>query len=151
MVQDTLKIANFVGASPQLFQSQEWSSYGSTTAYIITAVIGAYGWIAAAAIVLAFLALFAFMIRRSLKIADPFGRLLASGITSLFFVRFAISILSGTIFPNGLYYVLPFLGCGSSLYLVDVLLMGIFLSVWRRSSFMTKDTVRVLKRALQSE
>ena len=132
MIQNTLKSANFVGAAPQLIQSQEWSSYGSSTAYLITAVIGAYGWLAAAAIVLAFLALFTLMIRRSLKIADPFGRLLASGITSLFFIRFAISMLSGTVFPNGLYYVLPFLSCGSSLYLVDALLMGVFLSVWRR-------------------
>ena len=146
MIQNTLQSANFIGASPQLIQSQELSSYGSSTAYIITTVISAYGWLAAAAIVLAFLALFAFMIRRSLKIADPFGRLLASGITSLFFVRFAISILSGTIFPNGLYYVLPFLGCGSSLYLVDALLMGVFLSVWRRSSFMTTNTPYVLKK-----
>jgi cell division protein FtsW (lipid II flippase) len=136
-MQEAFKGANAVGASPQFI---EWR-FLNTSQYMVTAFIVGYGWLPALAIVLAFIVLFVFMISRSLKIADPFGRLLASGIAALFLFRLALFVLASTGLVGGLSFVIPFVSCGSIFYIADAMLIGIFLSVWRRSTFMKKDNI----------
>ena len=82
-----------------------------------------------------------------------YGRLLAVGISAFFTARVVLLIMTNLGLINGA-FSLPFLSFGRFEYLEDAVLMGIFLSVWRRSSYMkdeTKETVLIKKQAPLSE
>lgn len=132
--------AQLIGPSEYYCANQEllhlpWRS----TSYIFTAIIGAYGWFLGIAIAVAFIAMFTLMILRSQKIRHTFGNLLATSISAFLLIRFIICILTNTGFFGGIECNLPFISYGRFDYVVNALLIGIFLSVWRRSSFMEKD------------
>lgn len=111
----------------------------SSTNYIFTAIIGAYGWLLGIGIAFAFIAMFTFMILRSQKIQHTFGKLLATGISAFLLIRFILCILTNTGVFGGIECNLPFISYGRFDYVVNALLIGIFLAVWRRSTFMEKD------------
>ncbi|MDD5018216.1 MAG: hypothetical protein PHO15_08980, partial [Eubacteriales bacterium] len=130
MVKDMLQGAKLVGASPNYIQNQTWDLTGSRTGYILTAVIGAYGWLAGIGIALVFAALFASMAVYSQRVTHPFGRLLASGISAFFCIRFVLFMLANLGLIGGISVNLPFVSYRSFNYVADALLTGIFLSVW---------------------
>jgi cell division protein FtsW (lipid II flippase) len=85
---------------------------------------------------LVFLAMLAQLIGRSLKVKDGLGKTLTLGISAIFAVRclfFVLCVLgvSGTLSAG-----IPFISDGISFFLFNSVLVGVFLSVWRRSSFM---------------
>lgn len=134
--------ARFVGPSSFYLEGPAWQLWASRTGYIITAIIGAYGWLAGILVVLASLALCLFMLSRSLRITHSYGRLLSIGVSAYFLTRVVLCILTnfGALHGN---VNLPFISFGRFDYLADALLVGVFLSVWRRSTFMKEDTVSV--------
>ncbi len=143
MVHNMLKEAKIIGAAPQYIQSQTWSLGDSTTGFILTAVIGAYGWLAGAGVILAFTALLLLLIARSLKITDSFGKLLTFSVCAFFFIRFMLFTLTNLGLIGGISVNLPFVSYGNSSYIADAVLIGIFLSVWRRSSIIKPSLIPV--------
>lgn len=139
-VSEMLKDAQFIGSSPYYISNQAYSLHGSSTTYIFTVIISAYGWLLGFGIVILFIAMFTFMIIRSQKIRHTFGKLLATGISTFLLIKFVISILTNVGLFGGMETNLPFMSYGRFDCVGHALLIGIFLCVWRRSTFMQKDT-----------
>jgi cell division protein FtsW (lipid II flippase) len=141
MVRKMLTGAQLIGPSPYYLQRQSWDLQGSGSSFIMTSVIAAYGWLPAIGILLVFALLLTFMLIRSRRINHTFGRLLSMGVCILFLVRLADCLLMNTGLTGGLPGALPFISKGNTDYIINSLLIGLFLSVWRRSSFMKDKSI----------
>jgi hypothetical protein len=106
----------------------------------ITAAFKAYGWLFSIGVIVLFAALLTLMVIHSFRVTDSFGRLLALGICVWFGVRLILFALGCFRIAGSLSVRFPFISTGAFSYLTDMLLIGLFLSVWRRSSFMPRDT-----------
>ncbi len=138
-VQRMLKGAQLVGPSPIFIQHGSGPLSASTTGYILAAAIGAYGWLFGLGIIGVFGAFLTRMIIRSTKVAYLYGRLLSVGICTYFAARYILFVMINLGLFGQLSVHLPFVSFGTFNFLTDALLTGVFLSVWRRSSFMCKD------------
>ncbi len=112
-----------------------WTLDSSRTSFVITAIIGMYGWLPGLSVAAVCGTMGVLMVIKASRIAHTYGRLLAVGISVYFLVRFALHFLSNMGLTGG-YFSLPFLSFGRFEYIADAVLMGVFLSVWRRSTFM---------------
>ncbi len=139
-VADVLKSARLIGPSPFYMSEHAYDLESSHTYYVMTGIIGAYGWLAGLGAALLSGGLYAWMLRRSLQVAHTYGRMLALGISGYFLARFVLAMLTNLGLTES-FCSLPFLSFGRFEYLADAVLMGLFLSVWRRSTFM-KDEAR---------
>lgn len=151
MVRKMLTGAQLIGPSPYYLQRQSWDLQGSGSSFILTSIVAAYGWLAGIGILLVFTVLLAIMFARSRRINHTFGRLLSTGICILFLVRLADCLLMNTGLIGGLPSALPFISKGNTDYIINSLLIGLFLSVWRRSSFMKdKAIIKVVNNDAQN-
>ena len=107
---------------------------------MLTSSIGAYGWMFGVVVSASSCALLILMISRSLRVSHTYGRLLALGVCVYLGIRFLFLMLFSFGIANSLSLELPFFGPSSMHFLTDSALVGVFLSVWRRSSFMPRDT-----------
>lgn len=140
-VSKVFEVARFIGPSSFYLNEPAWELWGSRTGFVITGIIGACGWLAGIVVVLASLALCLFMLSRSLRITHSYGRLLTTGVSAYFLTRVVLCILTNFGLLNG-HVNLPFISYGRFDYIADALLVGVFLSVWRRSTFMNDEIVR---------
>lgn len=140
-VQRMLKGAQLIGPSPIFIQHGSGPLSASTTGSILAAAIGAYGWLFGIVIIGVFGTLLTLMIIRSMKVAHLYGRLLAVGICTYFATRYILFVMINLGLFGNLSVHLPFVSFGTFNLLTDSLLTGVFLSVWRRSSFMPRDAV----------
>ena len=138
-VADVLKSAQFIGPSTFYMGEHAYDLESSHTYYVVTGIIGAYGWLAGLGAALLSGGLYAWMLRRSLQIAHTYGRMLAVGISVYFMARFVLAMLTNLGLTES-FCSLPFLSFGRFEYLADTVLIGVFLSVWRRSTFMKDET-----------
>jgi hypothetical protein len=111
-----------------------------------TAAFKSYGWLYSIGIIALFATLLVLMITRSLKVSNSFGRLLALGICTYFCINLVFFLLSCYGIIN-LSVGLPFADTNIFSSLTDALLIGMFLSVWRRSSFMPRDAASAMPAA----
>lgn len=139
--------AKFIGPSDYYMQYQTASLHASGTSNILASIIICFGWGTALSVSLVFAAMFAFLINRIIKIEHSFGKALAVGVCAYLFIRFAVCILTNTGIVWGVSCGLPLISYGYTGLLADSLLIGLFLSVWRRSTFM-KDSI-ILKPAVK--
>ncbi len=133
-----LNTAKLTGASDYYINGNGMTLESSRIYYIITAIIAAYGWLPGIALAAVYCVLGAVMLRRSLKITHTLGRMLSAGITVYFLVRIILHLCANMGLMGG-YYSLPFLSYARYEYLADAALMGVFLSVWRRSTYMKDE------------
>ena len=108
----------------------------SITDNTATAAFKAYGWLFSLVGSLIFLLMLVLLVRRSLNVTDSLGRTLTLGISTFFIMRCLLGILSVLGVTGPLAAGIPFISDGPASFLLDALLIGMFLSVWRRSSFM---------------
>jgi cell division protein FtsW (lipid II flippase) len=134
-----LSSAQLIGPSPEFALYGTRSLDASRTGYVLTTAIIAYGWLFGIAIIAVFAAMLALMMHRSLKTEHLFGRLLSVGVSAYFAIRFVLFVLLNLGLLEGLSVHLPFVSFGDFNHLTDAALVGVFLSVWRRSSFMPRD------------
>ena len=137
-VRRMLANAPFVDISPV---NRSGSLTASTTGYILTAAISAYGWLFGIGVIAVFAVMLTLMVFRSFKTPHFFGRLLSFGISAYFGIRFVLFVLANLGLIGGISINLPFISHGLFNFLTDCALTGVFLSVWRRSSFMPRDAV----------
>jgi cell division protein FtsW (lipid II flippase) len=138
-VQKMLRSAQLVGPAAVFAKSGSAVLEASSTGYVLTLAIGAYGWLFGIGVIAIFGGMLALMFIRSLKTAHLLGRLLSVGISVYFAARFALFVLMNLGLLEGLSVNLPFVSFGHFTHFADILLVGVFLSVWRRSSFMPRD------------
>ena len=138
-VREMLNGAPIVGTSPAYAENGVWSLSDGTGSQILTSSIGAYGWLFGAGVTATSCALLILMIIRSLKASHSYGRMLALGVCVYFVTRLIPFMLSNFSIADSLSLGLPFFSPSSISFLTDCALVGVFLSVWRRSSFMPRD------------
>ena len=138
-VQRMLSSSQLIGPSPVFADSGSAVLDASSTGYVLTLAIGAYGWLFGIGVIAVFGGMLALMFIRSLKTEHLFGRLLSVGVSAYFTIRFVLFVLMNLGLLQGLSVHLPFVSFGDFNHLTDALLTGVFLSVWRRSSFMPRD------------
>ncbi|MEK6264029.1 MAG: FtsW/RodA/SpoVE family cell cycle protein, partial [Clostridium sp.] len=87
------------------------------------------------AIIITFIISFIYRILHISKyVRDNYGRLLISGLVSIFIVQFAANILMNVnLFPI-VGIALPFISYGGSLGLINMASVGIIMSIYRRRS-----------------
>jgi cell division protein FtsW (lipid II flippase) len=131
--------AQLIGASSEYLRHGTGALDASRTGYILAAAIGAYGWLFGIGIIGVFGALLTLMIVRSTRMPHLFGRTLSVGACAYFAARYILFVMLNLGLFDRLSMHLPFVSFGSFNFLTDALLTGLFLSVWRRSSFMPRD------------
>ncbi|MCB2312922.1 FtsW/RodA/SpoVE family cell cycle protein [Clostridium tagluense] len=102
--------------------------------FIFNYIVHTFGWLGAAVIITLIISFIYRMLHISKYVRDNYGRLLISGLISIFIVQFASNILMNVnLFPI-MGIALPFISYGGSLGLINMLSVGIIMSVYRRRS-----------------
>ena len=111
------------------------------TDYIFSYIIHAFGWIAGACIIILSIIFFIRLIKATKSIEDNYGKLLVATFSSLFIVQFAYNILMilGLVPIAGI--SMPFISYGTTLNMVNMIMIGIISSVYRRKDLISQGTV----------
>ncbi len=106
----------------------------ATTHYVLINVIATLGWAAGIAIIV-FAALFILrMLMTAKRVKNSYGYYLSLASCTVLSVQFIISILMNfNLFPP-MGVSLPFISYGGTDYVIDMALVGVILSVWRRNN-----------------
>ncbi|MGV8981946.1 FtsW/RodA/SpoVE family cell cycle protein [Clostridium sp.] len=107
---------------------------GLQSDFVFNYIVHTFGWIGAAVIITIIISFIYRMLHISKFVRDNYGRLLISGLISIFIVQFASNILMNVnLFPV-IASALPFISYGGTLGLINMLSVGIIMSVYRRRS-----------------
>ncbi|MBZ9622496.1 FtsW/RodA/SpoVE family cell cycle protein [Clostridium sp. FP2] len=107
---------------------------GLQSDFVFNYIVHTFGWFGAAVIITIIISFIYRMLHISKFVRDNYGRLLISGLISIFIVQFATNILMNlNLFPI-IGIALPFISYGGSLCLINMLSVGIIMSVYRRRS-----------------
>jgi cell division protein FtsW (lipid II flippase) len=140
-VPEMLKESQFIGSSPSYINAQSAALSASGTDFILTSIIARYGWLAGSGFIIVYVGLLLIMFFRSLHIRHSTGRITAIGISAFMLLRFSAFLFTNVGIISDMSCGLPFVSYGGYDYLFCSLLIGIFLSVWRRSSFMKNSAI----------
>ncbi|MBU3214525.1 FtsW/RodA/SpoVE family cell cycle protein [Clostridium estertheticum] len=102
--------------------------------YVFSFIVHTFGWLGAAVIISIIISFIYRILHISKYVRNSYGRLLISGLISVFIVQFVSNILMNlNLFPI-VGVALPFLSYGGSLGLINMLSVGVIMSVYRRRS-----------------
>ncbi|MBU3184775.1 FtsW/RodA/SpoVE family cell cycle protein [Clostridium estertheticum] len=102
--------------------------------FVFSFIVHTFGWLGAAVIISIIISFIYRILHISKYVRDSYGRLLISGLISVFIVQFVSNILMNlNLFPI-VGVALPFLSYGGSLGLINMLSVGVIMSVYRRRS-----------------
>lgn len=111
---------------------QKYSYLPEANTDSIFAIIGEeLGFIGAVALIGVFLFLYQRMARITLKVEDPFGRLLGMGIVCYLIIQTAINIGSMVALTPLTGVPLPFISAGGSALIVEMASIGILFNIWK--------------------
>ncbi|EQB87649.1 cell division protein FtsW (lipid II flippase) [Clostridium punense] len=102
------------------------------TNFIFTYIIYTFGWIAAFALILVIITLVLKMIKVAKVTKNSYGRLLLSGLISLIATEFILNIAMNLGFTPILGLGLPFISFGGSQMIMNMIIIGLILSVYKR-------------------
>lgn len=112
------------------------------TDLVFTYIIGRFGWGVAIALCFIMAVLICKMIQLSRKIQDSYGKALCYSITGFFAAQIICNILMNlTLFPYSS-ISLPFISYGGSMLVLDIVLMAIFLNVYRRKNLVAAPAIQ---------
>lgn len=119
--------ANMANSETSILNIAEMS-----TDYIFSYIVHAFGWIAGISIIVLSFVFFIRLIKAIKDIEDSYGKLLVATFSSLFIVQFVYNILMvlGLVPVAGI--SLPFISYGTTLDMVNMIMIGIISSVYRR-------------------
>ncbi|MCB2360035.1 FtsW/RodA/SpoVE family cell cycle protein [Clostridium estertheticum] len=101
---------------------------------VFSYIVHTFGWLGAAVIISIIISFIYRILHISKYVRNSYGRLLISGLISVFIVQFVSNILMNlNLFPI-VGVTLPFLSYGDSLGIVNMLSVGVIMSVYRRRS-----------------
>lgn len=110
------------------------------TDMIFSYIVYTFGWAGGAVVTMLALSLIAIMISAVKQIKDGFGRLLVSGLTSILALHFIWSILMTLGYAPISGISLPFFSYGGSQTVINMAMMGMVLSVYRRKNLFTSPS-----------
>lgn len=110
----------------------------ATTDFVLVNVIATLGWVVGITLVLSIALFILRMIIITKKIKNTYGFYLALAACSLLAAQFIINILMNFNFFPLAGIGLPFVSYGGSGYIVNMALVGIILSVWRRNNLISE-------------
>jgi len=120
---------NGFSANEKLLQVPEMQSD-----FVFNYIVHTFGWLGAAVIITIIISFIYRILHISKYVRDNYGRLLIAGLISIFIVQFAANILMNVnLFPV-IGIALPFISYGGSLCLINMVSVGIIMSVYRRRS-----------------
>jgi cell division protein FtsW (lipid II flippase) len=119
---------NFGGNLPELH-----------TDLIFSYLVYTFGWVSGAVVAMLALALIVIMIGAAKQVKDRFGRLLISGLTSILALHFIWNILMTLGYAPITGISLPFFSYGGSQTVINMAMMGIVLSVYRRKNLLASS------------
>ena len=100
-------------------------------------IVHSLGWLGAAVIITIIISFIYRILHITKYVKDSYGKLLIGGLISIFIVQFAANILMNVnLFPV-IGIALPFISYGGSLSIINMLSVGIIMSVYRRRSLST--------------
>lgn len=107
---------------------------------MFTTIVGCLGWLVGMGLMLMIALIIIRMYKASCRVQDSYGRLLNLSITTLFTIQFVynISMNLGLLPPVGI--SLPFISYGGTGMVMNLFLMGIFLSVYRKKDIVLLDS-----------
>lgn len=109
------------------------------TDLIFTSIVYSFGWIAGLAVVVLATALFIRILRVARLVRDRYGRLLVSGLVGMLMIQFYWNILMTLGLAPLAGVSLPLVSYGGSQIIVQLVILGLVLSIYRR-----KDVVEAL-------
>ncbi|MBU3127890.1 FtsW/RodA/SpoVE family cell cycle protein [Clostridium tagluense] len=130
------KIIHTSGIFGHGFSTNEKLLYlpGLQSEFVLNYIVHTLGWIGAAVIITIIVSFIYRMLHISKYVRDNYGRLLISGLISIFIVQFTANILMNVnLFPI-IGIALPFISYGGALGIINMLSVGIIMSVYRRRS-----------------
>ncbi|GAB6180376.1 FtsW/RodA/SpoVE family cell cycle protein [Desulfotomaculum defluvii] len=108
------------------------------TDFIFPYIVHAFGWVAGAVVVVLALALVGIMMSVAIKIKDRYGRLMVGGLTCIFAMHFIWNILMTLGYAPLSDINLPFFSYGGSQTFINMAIIGLVLSVYRRKGLLSK-------------
>ncbi|MTI79534.1 MAG: FtsW/RodA/SpoVE family cell cycle protein [Firmicutes bacterium] len=112
------------------------------TDLIFPYIVYTFGWVAGAVVIMLSVALIVIMTSVVTQVKDKFGRLLVTGLTSILAIHFLWNILMTIGFAPISGISLPFLSYGGSQTLINMAMMGMVLSVYRRKNLLAKSILK---------
>ncbi|MBO5408720.1 MAG: FtsW/RodA/SpoVE family cell cycle protein [Clostridia bacterium] len=116
-----------------------WIMPDLTEDFALLNIIGNYGWAYGVVVILIAATLIFRMFVVSFRVKYSFGKTLSLGCCILLSVQFICSILMNLGYFPIIKVTLPFISYGGSMYLINVFLVGLILSVWRRNRLLSSD------------
>lgn len=108
------------------------------TDFIFSYIIYAFGWLAGISIIVLSIVFFIRLIKTVKSIEDNYGKLLVSTFSSLFIVQFVYNILMILGLAPIAGISMPFISYGTVLNMVNMIMIGIISSVYRRKNIVVE-------------
>lgn len=142
MVDKWLKASDFIGKMPKTIDG---SSINETfpdviNDYALVNIIANLGWIVGIGLILVILLFIIRLFITNKKIKNQYGFYLSLGASIVLSAQFVISILINFGLLPMMSTNLPFISYGATGYLVNMALVGIILSIWRRNNLLKAST-----------
>lgn len=137
MLDGVYRQAKWMGKSEGLYlmqtnAAQQFAIPEVSTDMVFTYLVGAFGWLAGFLVILAFVGLAGRMLIISRRISNPVNRSVAAAILVVFVVQVAGNILMNIGFLPITSLSLPFISYGGTNFIMNMMLLGIFLGIQRR-------------------
>lgn len=117
-----------------------WIMPDLTEDFALLNIISNYGWAYGVIVIIVALFLILRMFTMSFRVKYSFGRNLSLGCCILLCMQFVCNILMNIGWFPIIRVTLPFISSGGSLYLINVFLVGMILSVWRQNRILSCDS-----------
>ncbi len=140
MANKVLDASNWVGHSTPLPEgSLEYILPGITSEYALLNIISHFGIIAGVSLIIVIAILIIRLFITSHKINNSFGFYIAISISSFLSIQFILNILMNFNLIPFSAISMPFVSYGGSSYIVNMFLVGIILSIWRKNNIISSD------------
>lgn len=111
------------------------------TETMFTTIVGCLGWLAGIGLILMVALIIIRMYKASCRVQDSYGRLLSLSITASFTIQFVYNISMNLGLLPLASISLPFVSYGGTAVVINLFLMGIFLSVYRKKDIVLLDSI----------
>lgn len=137
-----LKSSKLIGEADNLSSSLELFDQGND--YALISIIAHYGWLPAIAILTVLSLLTIKIVLNAKKIKEDYGKYLIIGIGNLFILKSIINILMNLTVGIQLSSNLPFISYSGSSLILDIMCIGIILSIYRKKDMILKSELDLL-------
>ena len=113
----------------------------ANTDFILTYIVSAFGWIIGLSLIIILGLIIVRMFKATKSIHTPYGRYLSVSILTIFTMQSAINILMNFGFFPYIGLGLPLVSYGGSNFVTNMVLLGLFLGIYRRKDLVQNDKV----------